>query len=108
MAASRKTDRTTPTVSAAENPAVAPDARPQLVLASRSPRRGALLTQAGLVHSVEASGYIETPGIGAPGDEVVRHARGKARDVAMNHAGDAVVVLGADTAIVLGREMLGK
>jgi septum formation protein len=76
---------------------------PRLVLASQSPRRRELLGQLGLALEVRPAHADEsvTPGE-APRDYVLRVARDKARAV----AGD--VVLAADTAVVLGAEVLGK
>ena len=76
---------------------------PRLVLASQSPRRRELLGQLGLALEVRPAHADEAvlPGE-TPRDFVLRVARAKARAV----AGD--VVLAADTAVVLGAEILGK
>jgi len=76
---------------------------PRLVLASQSPRRRELLEQLGLVFEVRPAHANEAvlPGE-APRAYVQRVAREKARAV----PGD--LVLGADTAVVLGDEVLGK
>lgn len=76
---------------------------PRLVLASQSPRRRELLEQLGLAFEVRPAHADETvlPGE-APRAYVLRVAREKARAV----AGD--LVLAADTAVVLGDEVLGK
>lgn len=76
---------------------------PRLVLASQSPRRRELLEQLGIPFEVRAARTDESvlPGE-APREYVLRVAREKARAV----AGD--VVLGADTSVVLGDEVLGK
>jgi len=76
---------------------------PRLVLASQSPRRRELLAQLGVTLEVRPAHTDESvlPGE-PPRDYVLRVAREKARAV----AGD--VVLGADTAVVLGGEVLGK
>jgi septum formation protein len=77
--------------------------RPRLVLASQSPRRRELLAQLGLSFDVRPSDADETVHPGEPPrDYVLRVAREKARAV----AGD--LVLAADTAVVLGDEVLGK
>ena len=82
-----------------------PDAPPLLVLASRSPRRRELLWQIGVPHHVAAADIDEQPLPGeAPADCVQRLALAKARTVAP--AG--LPVLGADTAVVLDGQMLGK
>lgn len=77
--------------------------QPRLVLASRSPRRRELLEQLGLALEVRPTDADETvlPGE-APRDYVLRVAREKAR------ASGGAVVLAADTAVVLGDEVLGK
>ena len=76
---------------------------PRLVLASQSPRRRELLGQLGLAFEVRPAHADEAVLAGeAPGDYVLRVAREKARAV----AGD--VVLAADTAVVLGGDVLGK
>jgi septum formation protein len=76
---------------------------PRLVLASQSPRRRELLAQLGLALEVRPAHADEAvlPGE-APREYVLRVARDKARAV----QGD--VVLAADTAVVLGGEVLGK
>jgi len=82
-----------------------PDAPPLLVLASRSPRRRELLWQIGVPHHVAAADIDEQPLPGeAPADCVQRLALAKARTVAP--AG--LPVLGADTAVVIDGQMLGK
>ena len=91
-------------------------ALPRLLLASTSPRRRELLTQAGITfHLIRpgAGGVDETPLPGEdPADYVDRLARAKAR------AGHAeallwghqppVLVLGADTTVAVDDEILGK
>jgi septum formation protein len=82
-----------------------PDAPPLLVLASRSPRRRELLWQIGVPHHVAAADIDEQPLPGeTPADCVQRLALAKARTVPP--AG--LPVLGADTAVVLDGQMLGK
>jgi septum formation protein len=78
-----------------------------IVLASSSPRRTALLTMLGIAHEVEPAQIDETPQNGeTPRQRATRLARDKARSVAERYPGR--VVLGADTVVVLGDEMLGK
>jgi septum formation protein len=75
----------------------------QLVLASQSPRRRELLLMLGLELEVRPAHADESVRPGeAPRSYVLRVARDKARAV----EGD--LVLGADTAVVLGDEVLGK
>jgi septum formation protein len=77
-----------------------------LVLASRSPRRGEILRQAGIPFVVRPADVDETPRPDEhPRDYVTRLARDKAMAVA---AGPAEIVLGADTIVVIGGVMLGK
>jgi septum formation protein len=77
--------------------------RERLVLASQSPRRRELLAQLGLALDVRPSEADEAIHPGEPPrDYVLRVAREKARAV----PGD--LVLAADTAVVLGDEVLGK
>jgi septum formation protein len=80
-----------------------------LILASASPRRAELLRSSGFEFDVEAANIDETPRAGEPPAAYTqRVARDKARHVAASHAGENVVVLGADTEVVLGRRVLGK
>lgn len=78
----------------------------QLILASNSPRRRELLTLAGYKYSVVPSDADEiTSGVNAR--ELVRmNALAKAKDVATRHPES--VVVGADTVVCLGGEVLGK
>lgn len=81
-----------------------------IVLASASPRRQELLRQINLAHEVRPADVDETR---APGESPAEYARrialDKARQVAesLDDAG-ARVILAADTAVVLGQEVLGK
>lgn len=79
-----------------------------LVLASASSRRRAILETLGLPFLVEPSGV---PELRAPQEPAVAYARrlaaAKALDVATRFA-DGVVVLGADTVVVLDEEVLEK
>ncbi len=77
-----------------------------LVLASRSPRRQEILTCAGIPFRVSAAEVDESVLAGeSPEEHVTRLARAKAAAVP-SHPGE--VVLGADTVVVLGNEILGK
>src|SRR2546423_14031235 len=78
-----------------------------IVLASGSPRRGEILSNAGLAYVRQIPAEIdETPMPGeAPRDYVMRLAREKASAVP---ADPERIVLGADTAVVIGGEILGK
>jgi septum formation protein len=80
----------------------------QLILASASPRRSQLLEQLGLRFVVDPSGIDETlEASWSPSQAVMTLARAKAEDVALRHP-DADLVLGADTVVVFGAEILGK
>ena len=77
---------------------------PRLVLASASPRRRELLTQAGLTFRVEPAAIDETPLPGEPAAAYVqRLAVEKAQAVCARHRDEAepVTVLAADAAVVL-------
>ncbi len=81
--------------------------RSPLLLASTSPQRRAILEQLGLPFEVVAPRYEERDDDGLSPVELVRaHAAGKARSVADEAAGR--VVLGVDTAVVVGGRVLGK
>ncbi len=78
-----------------------------LVLASQSPRRADLLKQMGLSFEVMPADVDETPRPGEPAAEyVARLACDKAR--AVSQARPEAWVLGSDTSVVLGNEILGK
>ena len=83
---------------------------PRLVLASASPRRRELLALLGVPFDVEVSAFdeesVSTVGL-TPAQWVMRLAEGKARAVA-RETGDPVVVIGADTTVVLDGEYLNK
>jgi septum formation protein len=78
-----------------------------LILASASPRRLELLNAAGLSFAVQPANVDETPIAGeGPRECAERLAREKALTVWRNRPGD--LVLGADTIVVVGGEILGK
>jgi septum formation protein len=84
---------------------------PEIVLASASPRRAALLRQIGLPFRVQASALDEeevgTQAPGEPPEEMARRlALAKAREVAGGLAGGLVV--GADTMVVADGLPFGK
>ena len=85
-----------------------PDATPPLILASSSPRRWELLKQVGMAHEVIIADIDESVREGEDAREYVcRMAREKALEV---HRRDGVTaaVLGADTAVIVNRRILGK
>ena len=87
---------------------------PVLLLASGSPRRRELLAQIGVPHAVVVPGIPEERRAGEGVEDCVQrlalakaragHAVAQARSEEWGH----LPVLGADTAVVLGSEMLGK
>jgi septum formation protein len=79
-----------------------------IVLASSSPRRSALLQQIGVAHRVVPAQLDERPLAGESVESCVRRlAEQKARHVQRLSAA-IEPVLGADTAVVLDEQMLGK
>ncbi len=86
------------------------DAAPLVYLASRSPRRRALLSQVGIRYRSVAAEVDETPRPGELArDYVARLALAKAR-CGQRALGNEVAqpVLGADTAVVAGERIMGK
>ncbi len=83
-----------------------------LVLASASPRRRELLTQAGFAFEAHPAEIPEDPGPGEePAAYVTRLAREKAEAVYRELAqtrGKHLIVLGADTTVTLDGAILGK
>lgn len=81
--------------------------QPILVLASGSPRRRQLLTEAGLAFELMESGVEELRAAQEPAREyALRMARAKASAVSSRAA--TAVVLGADTVVECGGEILEK
>jgi len=79
----------------------------KLILASRSPRRSELLRSLGLEFEVSPSRVEETTDPALTPEQNARNtARDKARRVARQHPG--TYVLGADTMVVLDREIIGQ
>jgi len=86
-----------------------------LLLASASPRRRDLLTQAGYSFRVDSIPILEEQRPGeAPVDMAQRLAREKAEAVyhacalTCGQSNDPLLVLGADTVVVCGHDVLGK
>jgi septum formation protein len=78
-----------------------------LVLASASPRRQELLRTAGIAFEVQPAHIPEDPRPGELAKDCAeRLAQEKAFAVSRNHPQD--VVLGADTVVVIDRQILGK
>ena len=81
--------------------------KPELILASSSPRRQELLREVGIPFQVHAANINEDQIAGeAPLDYALRLAREKAEAVAAKYPQS--YVLGADTIVVLHGEVLGK
>lgn len=84
-----------------------PSSSKKLILASRSPRRSELLRSLGLEFEVSPSHVEEiTDPEQPPEQNATNIARDKARWVARQNPG--CYVLGADTMVVLGREIIGQ
>ncbi len=80
---------------------------PKLILASGSPRRAEILTAVGWEFEKEVADVDETEFSGEkPEDYVQRLAKTKAETVAANHKD--VLVLGADTIVVIENKIVGK
>ena len=78
----------------------------ELVLASTSPQRRAILSDLGVAFRIVPPAYDEVPIPGTPEEVVVARALGKARAVARETAERPV--LGVDTEVVLDGEVLGQ
>ena len=78
-----------------------------LILASKSPRRKELLTQAGFQFTIDVSNVDETVEEINPVDKVLAIAKKKGLDVFKKHKEDAII-LSADTIVVINDEVLGK
>jgi septum formation protein len=87
--------------------------RPRVLLASRSPRRRALLDEAGIAHDITHPGFedgVLVPGNVQPAQWVASLAYLKAWAGAASEAaraGGGVVVLGADTACLMDDRLIG-
>lgn len=80
---------------------------PEIILASASPRRQALLRQVGLPFATDPSGIPEPiPATGDPVTQALAAARAKAEAVAPRHPGD--LILAADTVVESDGHLLGK
>ncbi len=83
---------------------------PLLVLASESPRRKALLAQAGVApDAIEPARIDETPQKAElPRLHALRLAAAKAETAGREWAGGPAIILAADTVVALGRRILPK
>lgn len=78
-----------------------------MILASKSPRRIELMTLAGFdFKSVPATGEENIPDGTSPSDAVLMLSRQKAQEIAEKYPDD--IVIGADTVVALGNEIMGK
>lgn len=88
------------------------DTKIPIILASASPRRKQLLTQAGFSFTVKPSGVEETINGDTPGEIAENLAFQKANDVyrqiRADYAGKDFCVIGADTIVYYDGEILGK
>ncbi len=81
---------------------------PRVILASASPRRRELLAHLGLPYEVWPAAVDEETGTVDPAQAVVELARRKARAVAETVNDPTVLIVAADTVVVLDGQMLGK
>jgi len=81
-----------------------------LVLASESPRRKALLAQAGIVPDAVVPAHVDETALKGelPRQHALRLAAAKVRVVAQAWDGEAALVLAADTVVACGRRILPK
>src|SRR5690349_4652644 len=92
---------------AAETPRRNTPGEARLVLASASPRRADLLAAAGISFAISPADVDESRRPGEPAEDYVRRlSHDKAE--AIVRAGEARAVLGADTVVVVGQDVLGK
>lgn len=81
---------------------------PELILASQSPRRAQILDTLGLPYRVSVPKDEEEIADFANVEQVVlRNSRRKA-EVCLKYADSSDVIIGADTLVVLGQDVLGK
>ena len=79
-----------------------------LILASASPRRKDLLEQIGLQPMIEPSHVEEVITSTKPDLVVMELSEQKAADIAAQHKGQSVIVIGADTVVAVDDQILGK
>ena len=79
----------------------------KIILASGSPRRKELLTDAGIKFDIDVSDYKEDMTLDLPPHELAKYlSKGKADAVAGRHKN--AIIVAADTFVVLKGEVLGK
>lgn len=80
----------------------------RLILASASPRRKELLKNVGYEFDIEVCDLEEKSDKTKPYELVMDLAKVKAQAIMDMHEGEDVIVLGADTVVANGEEILGK
>ena len=80
----------------------------KIILASASPRRRELMTQAGYEFEVQVSYKEEVYTSKTPDDIVKELALLKARDIASQNERENLIVIGADTVVAYQGKILGK
>lgn len=82
----------------------------RIILASASPRRRELLEQIGLKFEVKVSNVEEKADVSTPGELVEQLSLQKAEAVLaeLSSDGEALLVIGADTVVAEGNNILGK
>ena len=80
----------------------------KLILASASPRRKKLLKNLGYAFSIEVCDLDENSDKTKPFELVMDLAQTKAKAIMDMHAGEDVIVIGADTVVANESEILGK
>lgn len=80
----------------------------KLILASASPRRKELLKNLGYAFSIEVCDLDENSDKTKPFELVMDLAQTKAKVIMDMHAGEDVIVIGADTVVANESEILGK
>ena len=79
----------------------------KIILASGSPRRRELMTEAGLEFQVEISHKEEEIGDWTPEETVCQLSLQKAQDIAGHHDEDCIII-GSDTVVAYAHQILGK
>jgi septum formation protein len=80
----------------------------KLILASSSPRRAEILTNAGLSFSVLSSAVDESPYPGEPPAALVQRLANAKADLVTARAVGSAIIVAADTVVVLDDKILGK
>ena len=78
------------------------------ILASQSPRRRELLGRLGITFTIEPATGEERQVGDTPQEIVENLAAAKAGEIAAHHIGEDVTIIGADTIVVCGGEILSK